>query len=39
MAMEWALVSFGSYKSGWASTRFLRSVDCDEGHTKKLRNE
>ena len=39
MAMEWALVSFGNYKSGWASTRFLRSVDCDEGNTKKLRNE
>jgi hypothetical protein len=38
MAMEWALVSL-SYKSGWASTRFLRSVDCDEGDTKKLRNE
>ena len=36
MAMEWALVSLGNYKSGWVSTRFLRSVDCDEGDTKKL---
>jgi uncharacterized protein YgiM (DUF1202 family) len=41
MAMEWALVSIGDRKitNGWASTRFLRSVDCDEGNTKKLRNE
>ena len=41
MAMEWALVSIGVHKvtNGWASTRFLRSVDCDEGDTKKLRNE
>ena len=40
MGMGWALVSIGDRKitNGWTSTRFLRSVDCDESDTKKLRH-
>ena len=32
MVTKWALVSIGDRKitNGWASTRYLKSVDCDD---------